>query len=77
MMAELEVGVFKNQRARVARRLTQNQQRLRLDPGGGYDLTIRGHKPAQIALAEVPAELRKRDGETGYRMSEWSFVNGH
>ena len=60
---------------RINRRLNQ-RERQHTDPGGGYTLTIRGLKPAQIRLTETPEELLKKEGETGYRKANFTFLPG-
>lgn len=65
------------QRARVARSLTMRERQRKLDPGGGYQLTIKGSKPAQIALTETPEELLKMSGEVGYRAASLTYLSGN
>jgi hypothetical protein len=67
------------QHARVARTLTQREnewRERRASQDGGYVLTIKGHKPAQVALTETPEELLKGQGAVGYGTARNAYLTG-
>lgn len=69
---------FRRQRSRIAKQVVvaRATNRRALDPGGAYTLTIRGVKPAQIALESPPEDILKRSGEIGYRQKAGTFLSG-